>query len=168
MSSDCLFSDLTSPEYPPPPTPTELELLLKGFETSGLTSQTNHPPPPPPRIGSSHGGLEIGADFYEFGSCRTYWWANELPTTPNENVLATAPPPAPIKMSDFLHLECGKGPPSLLENLGMSKPSISILQKLKFYLGVLQIKYNYIVLFLDKCVGCLFMIENRFSHRLPL
>ena len=56
--------------------------------------------------------------------------------------------------------------PSLLENLGISEPSTSILQKFKFHSDVLHIKYNCIVFFLDKCIDRLFMIENRFSHRL--
>ena len=56
--------------------------------------------------------------------------------------------------------------PSLLENLGISEPSTSILKKLKFHSDVLYIKYNCIAFFGDKCIGCLFMIENRFSHRL--
>ena len=40
--------------------------------------------------------------------------------------------------------------------------------KCKRYPHVLNIKYNCIVLFLDKGIDCLFMIENRISHGPPL
>ena len=46
---------------------------------------------------------------------------------------------------------------SLLENLGISEPSLSVLKKLKHHSDVLNIKYNCAQLFLDKYIGCLLL-----------
>ena len=52
-----------------------------------------------------------------------------------------------------------------MENLGISKPSFSVLEKFKHLLVVIYINYNCAVLFLYKCIGCLFMIENETDQR---
>ena len=56
----------------------------------------------------------------------------------------------------------------LLENPSISESSLGIQEKFPRSLGLPIIKYNCVVLFLDKYFGYLVMLPNIFSHRPPL
>ena len=56
----------------------------------------------------------------------------------------------------------------MLENLSISEQSLSVLEKIQHNLVLPNIKYNCAVLFLDKCIGYLFLLLNIFSVRPPL
>ena len=58
---------------------------------------------------------------------------------------------------DLYHMSCRKS-----VNIYLS--SLIMLDKFIHHLDVLYITYPYAVLFLDKWIGYLFMIENRISH----
>ena len=67
------------------------------------------------------------------------------------------------------YMTCGNGPQPV-KNLGISVLSLSELEKFKHhsYVDVLDIKHNCAVFFSDKCIRCLFLIENIISHWSPL